>query len=618
MNPFRRLVELSNNLPARHKYVLYGGAMLFSVILLMSIVSLIIFSSTLDRKERESTQMRVAYTVQTVKSELDSYRRVLDIMYIDDRFHKMILDCAQKPELIMHEKYLESSRYAYYYDNMRDIKLYLNRLISSCKYRPEIKLYIADRLLYYKYSTEVIDSVSSIAGEKWFQEASASDRVQMRWWVQPGVDKEDGRPLHTLYCSLALRRIRIGDNEREAYVLLSSDMNWLNKPLRTQIDTENGSVYIMDRDGALIYPSGGSKEGEEVCAAVRAGRTGEAGYMSYGGKRGLVYYDEVDYMGWTLVYLTSARAYLPEAYSFQLFSLICLVPIILISLFLLLLSSRFMTKRLASLTEAVQKIDEEHLELDSQFSGGDEVGVLSDAFRKTLQMVRELLERNRAVERERYRTELQILQERINPHFLYNTLSSINVMAVDIDAWSISDALSGLADFYRLSLSHGGELISMHEELNILEKYIEICRLRFGDRVKVTIDVPERLCDNRIPKLLFQPFLENSILHGLRTRADVQDEVIISAAEDGEELLLCIKDNGMGIDGEKMQRIIRMADDGRYHAISSTDRRIKLIYGQRYGVVLESAPGVGTTVRIRIPNEKMPPGGEESQRLEQF
>ena len=600
------LSALTNNLPAQYKYMLYGGAMLFSIILLMSVISLMIFSSALDQKERESMAVRVGHTAQTIENEIETYRRIMDTLYIDDSLHLAILNCSKEPEMVAYESVYPQNRYAYYYDNFRDIDQYIARLIGSCEFRPELFLYIADELLYYKIPTPYIGITSDVKDEEWYIEASSTERTQMNWRVVPYTDNS-GTQQYNLTCSLALRRIHINPDTRIAYAYLSKDMRWLDYPLRRQIDTENGAIYIMDSDGTLIYCSDGDFEkGASVCSAVSESRgdSGTSGYTAYQRKSSIAYYDSIDSMNWTLVYLTGVRLDRPGSYPFQLFALICLVPIILLSLLLLVLSARIMTKRLASLTESVRKIDEEHLELDSQFSGGDEVGVLSDAFRKTLQMVRELLEKNRAAERERYLTELQILQERINPHFLYNTLSSINAMAVDIDAWSISEALSSLADFYRLSLSHGGEIITLSEELNILKKYMEICRLRFGDRVKVTIDIPEELYDNLTPKLILQPFFENSVLHGLRTRADVQDRIIVSASSDGSVLTLCIRDNGAGIGRERMEQIMHMAEDGRYHAISSTSRRIKLIYGPEYGIDIESTPGVGTAVYIRIPDRK--------------
>ena len=600
---FKRLADLTNNIPTKSKYILYFGTMMFFIVLLVSLVTLMFFSNEMEHKERETLSVQTEYAAQTVENEIGSYRRILNTLYIDGSLHSMILSGSD----ISSGGRSYESMLSYFYENIKNIKSYLASLLSSCEYRPELVLYISDAVAPYKYKfSDSLDYTSSVSNEEWFLNAENDPRTHMIWDVVPYA-AEDGSDQFKLTCTLALRNIRFSsDPVRIAYVHLEKDIRWLDRPLGKQLDLKNGAVYILDKNDALVYSSSRDPDaGSDAANAVNTQRSlygTVSGYAKLSGSS-IAYFSRVKNMDWTLIYVTGSRLN-SLGYQFQSAVLLLLIPVILLSILLLVISSNFMTRRLVSLTGSVRKISEDNLELDSEISGKDEVGVLSDAFRKTLDMVRDLLERNKTVERERYMTELQILQERTNPHFLYNTLSSINAMAMDIDAYSISEALSSLADFYRLSLSHGSEIITVREELQLLKKYIEICHLRFGDRVEVVIDVPERFLDNKTPKLVLQPFFENAILHGLRARSDVQDRITVSAESRDGNLIFRIRDNGAGIDSERLESIRKMSLDGEFHAISSTDRRIKLHYGPDYGVDIESEPGVGTEVCVRIPDSK--------------
>jgi len=609
-----KFYTVMSNLKLKNKYLLVGGVMLFSIIFILSIFSLIVFSNALDVREEKSMTLQLGHISDTIEAEIDAYRRVLESIYLNEYLHELIL--STDSTFSAAQISTPSTYYSYYYDNIRYIEDTISNLLSSCKDRPELVLYLTDDQRPYVYDSNYVKSVSLVQEEEWYLKAAATIRAQMVWeTAEYTPDEEDTQkkngtsdeePHYQLCCTLPIRNIKLPTlGKRIAYARLEQDMTWLDTPLSSYCESAE-AIYIMDANGNIIYASDRDRE---LAASLfhflsqqkpDTGTTGNLRLSKAFDSR-MLYYTSLEDMAWQILYLTPNSLDSNYTYQLQLFTLVGLVPIIILSLILLLSTSNFITKRLVKLTDAVNQIDAEHLELYYHSTGTDEVGQLSDAFRNTLSMVKDLSEKNLELEQERHMVELQILQERTNPHFLYNTLSTINAMAMDIDAYSISEALSSLADFYRLSLSHGSEIITVREELEILESYINICRLRFGDKVNIIIDVPETFYDNKTPKLILQPFFENAILHGLRTRAASDEHVIVTAHTENDILIFCIRDNGVGIPSDRLHNIMNNYDSKEYHAISSTDKRIKLHFGSEYGINITTESGSGTTVYIRIP-----------------
>ncbi|MFQ9800837.1 MAG: sensor histidine kinase [Clostridia bacterium] len=309
-----------------------------------------------------------------------------------------------------------------------------------------------------------------------------------------------------------------------------------------------------------------------------------------------VYCQPYDKMNWQILYIVENNSFLENTPYLWLYMILILVTVAF-SVAMLLFSSRVMTKRLVQLTKAVRQVDKDHLVLNTEISGNDEVGVLSSFLQETLEMVRQLIRDNQKIEKERYAMELQSLQEQINPHFLYNALSAIAAMAYDIEAYWIRDALLNLADFYRLSLSHGADTIRLQDELHILDSYLAICRLRFDSQLDIRMDIGPETVELYVPKLIIQPFIENAVFHG--NAGSIQ----MSARCVEDHLLIMIQDDGTGMNEEQIRSAIAGNQDGK-HALQNIQRRLRLRYGEPYGLSIESQPGQGTTVTLTLPCQR--------------
>jgi two-component system sensor histidine kinase YesM len=201
-------------------------------------------------------------------------------------------------------------------------------------------------------------------------------------------------------------------------------------------------------------------------------------------------------------------------------------------------------------------------------------------------------------------TELRALQSQINPHFLYNTLDLINWEAMRYKAGNISEIAQNLGQFYRLSLNHGKAAILISRELKHVESYVSIENVHFDGAIHLEIIVPEAIQSYACLGIILQPFVENSIVHGIAEHPDIKEcSVCISAEFDGGDIVFDIRDNGPGINAERQKQILGSSPAGAEngYGIQNINLRLRLCYGEPYGVSFDSTPGRGTAVHIRIP-----------------
>ncbi len=200
------------------------------------------------------------------------------------------------------------------------------------------------------------------------------------------------------------------------------------------------------------------------------------------------------------------------------------------------------------------------------------------------------------------------LTAQMNPHFLYNTLESINAMARMKGQSEISEVIHMLSHLLRGALSDGGQEITLSGEIAYISCYLELQHIVTGERITWDISVDEELMSCRVPRLILQPIVENSILHGLDDM--LEDAIVIITADVKEQkLLLTVSDNGKGADQKKLDEIlsgkIPESSDRRTHiGVQSVLKRIRILYGDAYGMTMKSTPGSGTTTRIYLPYEK--------------
>ncbi len=242
----------------------------------------------------------------------------------------------------------------------------------------------------------------------------------------------------------------------------------------------------------------------------------------------------------------------------------------------------------------------------------DEVGELIQTYNYMTERMNFLIAQQQKTAEDLRIAEFHSLQAQINPHFLYNTMDMINWMALEGKTADVSNAVQNLARFYKLTLSRKNNFSSVENELEHVSIYLDLQNMRFHNAIEFVIDLPDHLYGCGIPKLTLQPIVENALLHGILEKEEKSGTILITGWEEDDMLVLLVSDDGVGIPEEKLPQILsgttqKTASSGTNIAVYNTHKRLKLLYGERYGLHYESTFGKGTDVQIRLPKKPAEP-----------
>jgi len=279
---------------------------------------------------------------------------------------------------------------------------------------------------------------------------------------------------------------------------------------------------------------------------------------------------------------------------------ICILFGMIFSVFI----SRAVSRPIIRLSKYMGKVGIGDFKVDIPHEGNDEVGVLTDSFNNMTSKISDLVDQVYIEQKRKRVFELQALQSQINPHFLYNTLESICSlvqMNLNKDAYRMVKAL---AMFYRRVLSKGKNVISISEEINIIENYFIIQKIRYGDKFEYDININEKVMNGKIIKLSIQPIVENAIYHGVREKQG-KGNINITGEVEGENIVISIIDDGAGMSEIDINNICLITEknvSGKpSFGLKSVNERIKLYFGQEYGIRITSKEGIGTRIDIILP-----------------
>ena len=475
-------------------------------------------------------------------------------------------------------------------------------LVSLAVFDGDGALVSAVPLTALKRDAETADSA-------WFQAASQS--MENLHFSTPHVQNifDDPDSPYRWVVSLSRHVQLTRDGATEGGVLLV-DMSFsgIEQVCRDVTLGSGGYLYLIDGGGELIYHprqqliyAGLLEENNRAAADYRDGSRQEI----FQGRSRQVTVKTVGYTGWKLVGVAPAESWFAASPQLPLFGLTLLLFSIFLMAFLNFLISARISDPILRLERSIRELDKGLANVEIEEGGCYEVQRLSHAVASMVSTMRYLMDDIVRQEGQKRRSELEVLQSQINPHFLYNTLDSVIWMTESGQRQEAIQMVTSLARLFRISLSKGKSIIPLADELEHARHYMNIQQIRFKNRFTTEIQAKPGTEGLYTLKLIIQPLLENAVYHGMASAED--DGIIrVTAYREGEDLLIDVEDNGLGMRPELAASLLdedrpEVRTKGSGIGVRNVHQRVSLTFGEGYGLTIFSEPDEGTLARIRLP-----------------
>ena len=556
--------------------------------LFLGMALLLRFSSSANEMAAETSQR----VLEQVNWSLDSYLR--SMMRVSDTVYYRVIKNADLEQSGTEQELRDALELLYAKD--RDV------LVSLALFDSDGGLISATPL------TELKNSVTP-SREEWF--TAAMERIENLHFSTPHVQNlfEDPDSRYHWVVSLS-RHVELtgGGVIRSGVLLVDMNFSGIEQICKdVSFSDGQGYLYLIDRNGEIIYHprqqliyAGLLEENNQAAAAYSDGTYTEV----FRSQRRQVTVKTVGYTGWKLVGVAPTESLRDNYSQLLLFALFVVSLSIFLLVFVNLRLSEWITAPMKKLDLAVRQLEKGAETADFDVDGPYEVEHLSHSVQSMVSTMRHLMEDVIQQEEEKRRSELDVLQSQINPHFLYNTLDSVVWMTENGRTQEAVVMLTALARFFRISLSKGSSIITIGDELEHARNYLTIQKMRYKNKFSVDISAEPGIEKLYTIKLIVQPILENAIYHGMEY-ADGDGEIHIRAFREGENAVIEVEDNGPGMSDETVQQLLKPGRcskaKGSGIGLRNVHQRIRLTFGAAYGLSIRSEPDNGTVVRICLP-----------------
>ena len=477
-----------------------------------------------------------------------------------------------------------------------------DKLVSVACYTNDGKLTEASPIATEKPGVDV-------KSQKWFQDAAGE--LENFHFSTPHVQNLFDDPSYRYYWVVSLSRtVELTRNGNSMLGVLLVDMNYssIEQLLeKANTDTSGEYVYLMAPDGEIIYHP---KQNLIHMGLYEENNTEAAGYEdttvkeNFHGEKRLVTVKTISYTGWKLISVVPMKSFSMGMTGMRNLVVLLVALTVLAVVILNQMVSARISKPLRRLNDSVKEWEAGNMNPDIYIGGSMEVEHLGKTLRSTVAQIRQLMDDIVVEQEEKRKSELDALQSQINPHFLYNTLDSIVWM---ITGERYDDAvfmITQLASLFRISLSKGKTVIKIEDEVKHARNYMNIQKIRYKNSFEVDFQIEEDILDGCIVKLVLQPLLENAIYYGMEFM-DGEGEIHIRGYRKDKDVYLEVEDNGLGMPEEEAAELLNGKERPHKHGsgvgLVNVHSRLKLRFGEAYGLVIHSCPDEGMMVQIHIP-----------------
>lgn len=588
------LEQFLNNIKLRNKLIIF-----FCILLIIPIAILGMFTYNYFIILIQQKSINYNSEIQKLMIEkVDKYFNDVNSVSLDIAYSSNIQDYFSKKRSYFRNDALKSV------DLENEVQSYLFTRLAKVDNINSICIYANDyrKLRAYK-SLQDIDYNYELFRDDWYPRVKQLDRdkILIETHYDKGIFNSDEKVI-----SLVRKIYNISNYSETGVLVINISLDIMKELCRDILQDEGVKLYIVDSEGFIIYSNNEKDIMLTLLPDVKRKMTDLKGSFTVNTPENQLFvtYDTSSYSGWKIAISMPYKNLVRESNIVGAVIAIVVLFICAFLVFLIMYVSSRITFPIKKLEECMQDAEQSNFTNRFEVNSNDEIGHLGKNFNNLMDKINELFSeiyREQGLKRE---AEITALQAQINPHFLYNTLNTMKWMAVIQKADKMAQIIDDLTALLQFTAKKTEELISIDEEVETLKKYINIQKFRYYDRFDVKFDIPRPVLDMRILKFTLQPIIENSIFHGFETLTsggliEVKGEVA------DNDVKLTIKDNGVGMDEEKAREILLKDtnDKNRFNkiGINNVHRRIRLHFGEKYGLTVNSSPGNGTEVTVLIP-----------------
>lgn len=570
-NKMKKLLHWVNGIKLRYKLAIFYSLFCFLPVMLLFLLSFLQMRSIIDDKEKLNLQSYLQQSVSSMDRTLDGYNSLSDYIAFDRTLAEAF-----------------SMEYGTPYEQYEQLTQKVDPILRSSSYfhggMQRITIYTDNGMV--KHDTTVAP-VSEIEETDWYQKTL--EHPGLNWFVN--------YPEKTLFSArkLAFSGAREGVN----ILYMDVDYQKLFTPYAETLISECG-LYITDQEGKLVFEesrfSGKNQNYDLTYSEFLEQRDrGSADYT--------ILCEQSNTTGWT-VWLyqpvgLAGESMRPIGVMAGVTILICIFAAVLAYF----ITSGMVSGRIERLTCLMQEVQEGSMDMQVGSDDRDEIGMLYRGFGSMMKRIRTLINEVYLGKITQKEAELKALQAQINPHFLYNTLSLINWKALAAGEEDISRMTLVMSTFYRTALNRGRNVLQVEAELSNTRAYLEIQSMLHDGDFDYEIEVQPEILQCESLNLILQPLVENAIHHGIEEKTDGRGKISVRGWKEDNCVWFMVEDNGVGMEQKVADKILTMESKG--YGVRNVDERIRLCYGEKYAMKVESVVGKGTKMTIHFPAKQL-------------
>ncbi len=570
-NKMKKLLHWVNGIKLRYKLAIFYSLFCFLPVMLLFLLSFLQMRSIIDDKEKLNLQSYLQQSVSSMDRTLDGYNSLSDYIAFDRTLAEAF-----------------SMEYGTPYEQYGQLTQKVDPILRSSSYfhggMQRITIYTDNGMV--KHDTTVAP-VSEIEETDWYQKTL--EHPGLNWFVN--------YPEKTLFSArkLAFSGAREGVN----ILYMDVDYQKLFTPYAETLISECG-LYITDQEGKLVFEesrfSGKNQNYDLTYSEFLEQRDrGSADYT--------ILCEQSNTTGWT-VWLyqpvgLAGESMRPIGVMAGVTILICIFAAVLAYF----ITSGMVSGRIERLTCLMQEVQEGSMDMQVGSDDRDEIGMLYRGFGSMMKRIRTLINEVYLGKITQKEAELKALQAQINPHFLYNTLSLINWKALAAGEEDISRMTLAMSTFYRTALNRGRNVLQVEAELSNTRAYLEIQSMLHDGDFDYEIEVQPEILQCESLNLILQPLVENAIHHGIEEKTDGRGKISVRGWKEDNCVWFMVEDNGVGMEQKVADKILTMESKG--YGVRNVDERIRLCYGEKYAMKVESVVGKGTKMTIHFPAKQL-------------